>query len=100
MVLMSDGRNSVSNFAYGMHQGNDIALAVATMLTLCGNIKQAGIQIYTVAFAVPAKERELIGQLRECASDGGSAFIAEDGAALTQTFRDIAKQLQLLRLAR
>ncbi len=100
MVLMTDGENSVSNFAFGYHDHTDIAAAVRTMLTLCSNIKQAGIHLYTVAFAISAADQAVIGELRQCASDSASAFTADDGTALTKTFRDIAKQLQVLRLAR
>jgi hypothetical protein len=42
----------------------------------------------------------VIGQLRTCASDSGSAFTADDGTALIQVFRDITKQLKVLRLTR
>ena len=69
------------------------------MLTLCSNIKETGIHLYTVAFAIPVTDPPVIDQLRECASDSGSAFTADDGAALVQTFSDITRQLQKLRLA-
>jgi hypothetical protein len=55
--------------------------------------------LYTVAFAIPVTDQPVIDQLRECASDSGSAFTADDGAALVQTFSDITRQLQKLRLA-
>jgi Flp pilus assembly protein TadG len=55
MVLMTDGANSRSHFAYGIHNGDNIPAAVRTMLTLCGNIKQAGIHVYTVAFDPPLR---------------------------------------------
>ena len=100
MVLMTDGENNRSNFAYGYHEGTNVPAAVATMLTLCSNIKQAGIHLYTVAFAISGADLPVIGQLRTCASDSGSAFAADDGTALIQVFRDITKQLKVLRLAR
>jgi hypothetical protein len=100
MVLMTDGANTRSNFAFGYHEGTDVALAVNSMLTLCDNIKQAGIHLYTVAFDIAAAERAVIDQLRECASDSASAFAAEDGSTLIQVFSDITRQLQKLRLAR
>src|SRR5262245_44030194 len=41
MVLMSDGKNTNSlSPSGGGHEGNDLAAAVQTMLTLCSNIKQ------------------------------------------------------------
>jgi Flp pilus assembly protein TadG len=101
MVLMTDGKNTNSlSPSGGGHEGTDLAAAVQTMLTLCSNIKQDGIHLYTVAFAIPANEREVVGQLKDCASDSASAFTADNGTELIQAFRDITSQLQLLRLAR
>jgi von Willebrand factor type A domain len=99
MVLMTDGSNSRSHFAYGIHEGTDIPAAVRTMLTLCRNIKQAGIHVYTVAFDPPVAERAVVDQLKECASDSGSAFVADDSTAFIQAFGDITRQLQRLRLS-
>jgi Flp pilus assembly protein TadG len=100
MVLMTDGANSRSHFAFGYHEAKDIAAAIRTMLTLCTNIKQAGIHLYTVAFDIAVAERAVVDQLRECASDSGSAFVADGGPALIQAFSDITQQLQKLRLSR
>lgn len=100
MVLMTDGLNNRSLYPNGFHERGDGAAAATTMLILCSNIKQAGIHLFTVAFAISAADRAVIDQFRECASDGASAFTADDGTALIQTFRDIGRQLQLLRLAR
>jgi Flp pilus assembly protein TadG len=101
MVLMTDGANTATLFPGGFHQPDpNPAQTVNTMLTLCSNIKQAGIHLYTVAFAISGADLPVIGQLRTCAGDGGSAFTADDGTALIQVFRDITKQLKVLRLAR
>jgi hypothetical protein len=101
MVLMTDGANTATLFPGGFHQPDpNPAQTVNTMLTLCSNIKQAGIHLYTVAFAISGADLPVIGQLRTCASDSGSAFTADDGTALIQVFRDITKQLKVLRLAR
>ena len=100
MVLMTDGANSRSNFAFGYHEGDDIAAAVRTMLTLCSNIKRAGIHLYTVGFDIAVAERAVVDQLRECASDSNSAFAADGSTAFIQAFSDITRQLQKLRLSR
>jgi Flp pilus assembly protein TadG len=101
MVLMTDGKNTATLFPGGFHQPDPNTLqTVNTMLTLCSNIKQAGIHLYTVAFAISGADLPVIGQLRDCASDSASAFTADDSSALVQVFRDIAKQLKVLRLAR
>ena len=99
LVLMTDGANSRS-LAFGFHEGDDKAAAARTMLTLCRNIKQAGIHVYTVAFDISVADRAVINQLEECASDSGSAFVANDSTALIQAFGDITRQLQRLRLSR
>jgi Flp pilus assembly protein TadG len=41
MVLMTDGANTRSNFAFGYHEGTNVATAVDSMLTLCDK-HQAG----------------------------------------------------------
>src|SRR5262245_21470432 len=92
MLLMTDGENNRSYYSYGLHEGLDLASAVKTMLSLCTNIKQAGIHLYTVAFDIAVAERAVVDQLKECASDSRSAFVADDGTALVQTFSDIARQ--------
>jgi hypothetical protein len=42
----------------------------------------------------------VVDQLKECASDSGSAFVADDSTAFIQAFGDITRQLQRLRLSR
>jgi Mg-chelatase subunit ChlD len=99
MVLMTDGKNSSAITEAGFHllTGNPDPANKAT-LTLCGNIRQAGIHLYTVAFQIP--DQKTIDVLRHCASDRDSAFSADNGHALVQAFGDITRHLQKLRLAR
>jgi Mg-chelatase subunit ChlD len=97
MVLMSDGENSVAITEAGFHfRTGDPNPANKATLTLCGNIKQAGIHLYTVAFQIP--DQKTINVLRDCASDHDSAFSADNGTALVQAFSDIARHVQKLRL--
>ena len=58
-----------------------------------------GIVVYTVAFDIAANS-EASRVMTYCASDVDKAFKASDGAALRESFRQIARNLSVLRLAR
>jgi hypothetical protein len=99
-VIMSDGvyntfrgwkdqdQQEVSNYAKQM----------------CTNMKAAGIEIYTVAFALdelPAGERTIAEDtLRSCGSDVQHFYSTLTVEHLRQAFRDIALQLSALYLAK
>lgn len=65
----------------------------------CDAMKAAGIVVYTVAFDI-AVNSEASRVMTYCASEEAKAFKASDGAALRESFRQIARNLSLLRLAR
>ncbi len=103
IVLMTDGDNTVKPEVYPWHYGNENAPgwgAVADQKTsaLCTNIKAAGIKIYTVSLKVTKPES--LSMLENCASEPSMAFNANDNAALTQAFKDIASKLAALHLTR
>jgi hypothetical protein len=64
--------------------------------TLCTNMKQAGLTIFTVGFQAPA---EVLPILQHCATSQQHFFDAKSGDELRQTFRSIAERLNGLRLA-
>jgi len=64
--------------------------------TLCENIKASGIEVYTVLFGVNDAAIEQI--LRNCATEPGMAFRAEDQAGLLKAFSRIGDRLRKLRL--
>lgn len=64
---------------------------------LCTAMKNAGITLYTVGFDLNASSA--ISMLRQCASSGEHAFLAENGQELLAAFRNIGFQLAQLRLS-
>jgi|GEM_PF-839913 len=112
MVLMTDGENDVlSNgsqvntlngtwySSYGRGKAttaNRFGTTTATstgaaldtnMLSLCSNIKAAGIEIYTVAFRVT--NTNILANLQSCATDSSHYSFAADGVALGTVFNHI-----------
>jgi hypothetical protein len=88
-LLMTDG---MFNSYYEDENGNSVDQARA----LCDSMKAKNITIYTVGFQVPA---DVVPTLQYCATSPAHYYEAEDGAALRQTFKEIAKRLNGLRLS-
>jgi Flp pilus assembly protein TadG len=98
IVLMTDGKNTMVP-TYPKHEGADPApLADSILAEICGNVKNDGIEIYTVAFKVDSSDAKNL--LRKCASDGTKAFDAADSAELVASFREIAETLSAVRLSK
>ncbi len=99
LVLMTDGTNTL-----GRHSPSNPALvprnrSVGDSITagLCTNIKDDGIEIFTVAFDVDDVATEQL--LRNCASDGErNYFLASDNDELRSVFRAIGKHLRSVKL--
>lgn len=89
----SKGRmgNSYSFNAYTSHLN-------AKTLEACTNAKAAGITVYTVAFRLEG-DANTTALLRSCASGPDQAFIASNGSALIQSFRNIGKEISAVRVA-
>jgi Flp pilus assembly protein TadG len=100
MVLMTDGYNTLSTTAPydGTHQGNDTTKSNALTAELCVNIKNAGIELYTVAFEVTDAKVKSI--LENCASEAANFHDASDATSLERAFEKIAADFYGLRLAR
>lgn len=88
-ILMTDG---MFNQTYESANGSSETQA----RTLCTNMKQAGLTIFTVGFQAPA---EVLPILQHCATSQQHFFDARSGDELRQTFRSIAERLNGLRLA-
>lgn len=70
----------------------------AKTLEACSNAKAAGITIYTVAFRLEG-DATTTALLRSCASGDDYAFVASNGSALIQSFRNIGKEISAVRVA-
>jgi Flp pilus assembly protein TadG len=104
-VLMTDG---IYNTTGGQSYGDTSSMAQTisqNAVTLCNNMKAAGIKIFTVGFDLGANQLA-IDTLKACASrdandpaDSPSYFYsAATGSELRGAFRQIALQLSTLRL--
>jgi hypothetical protein len=104
-VLMSDGIYNTTggtNFGDASTEAQTIS---ANAVTLCANMKAAGIKVYTVGFDLGANQLA-VDTMKACASrdaddpaDSPSYFFnAATGSELRGVFRQIALQLATLRL--
>ncbi|KQO69726.1 hypothetical protein ASF22_03850 [Methylobacterium sp. Leaf87] len=117
VVLMTDGENQISNpnsdnasFYSGTSyiwanrvgtvssdQGARTAALDGRLSALCGNMKSAGIQIFTVRVEVTDGTSDL---LRSCATNPSMFFDISNSSDLTTAFRAIGAQISDLRISR
>lgn len=100
-ILMTDGEYNTEYDANGIMTSTSGARAVNTASDtqarkLCNGMKQQGIEVYTVGFALD--NANAVSTLQECASSASTAYLAEDGTQLRNAFRDIAIKLSPLHL--
>lgn len=89
IVLMTDGAFNIEGDKYGNGSSSNQAK------TICDNIKETGVVIYSVAFQAPEAGREV---LEHCASDIDSFFTPSDGQQLQDAYQSIAKSISDLRI--
>lgn len=65
---------------------------------LCKNIRNKGIEIFTIAFEVT--DTTIKDLLQACATPGGAFYDATDGKQLKAAFDDIGGSLVQFRLAK
>lgn len=100
LILMTDGANTLASYA-PYHWGDNPAdgpRGDTKVETLCENIKNDGIVVFTVAFMVTepgAKDR-----MEACASDPSKAYDADTAVSLSQAFESIGSTLAALRLSK
>jgi Flp pilus assembly protein TadG len=100
-ILMTDGEYNIQYDANGIMTSSTGAAAVngtsdVQARRTCGAMKEQGIEVYTVGFGLDTANA--IETLQECASNDGTAYLAQDGAQLRNAFRDIAIKLSPLHL--
>lgn len=97
MVLMTDGANTLSATPPTVW-GTDVSETNARTQELCNNVKAKGIELYTVTFDVT--DTSIKDLMRTCASDTAKFFDAANGGQLQIAFRDIARDMLALHLAK
>lgn len=110
IVFMTDGEMSPNPDVYGMYgvERSDRRIADgdlsdnrqlnrhnARFTTVCTAAKARNITVWVVAFG-----SSLNDDLKGCATTTGQAFFAADDATLKKQFKDIAKQVAMLRLSK
>lgn len=88
VILMTDGS---FNTTYDKDQGN----SVNQSKVLCKQMRDADIQVYSVAFKAPAAGQKI---LKDCASSNEHYFEPENGDELIGVYEEIATSLSQLRL--
>jgi len=91
MVLMIDGADSASPYDNGTYSDNLTA-------TLCQNIKDEGVVVYTVLLDVT--DPGVASLLRDCATAPEYSFVASGSSELLAAFDTIGVSLSELRLVR
>ena len=78
VVFMTDGINtkSMSSTTSTTHTGSNTTLSNTYTSTLCTNIKNKGIEVYTISLMVT--DATAMQMLRSCATDSAHYFDATD----------------------
>lgn len=100
-ILMTDGEYNRQYTSEGLSSSiSDAALGSSSFQaqSLCGAMKQSGIIVYTVGFALHSGS-SAASTLAQCASSPSKSFTAEDGDDLKQAFRAIALEISKLYLS-
>jgi len=74
---------------------NNRAYLDAAFVQACANAKNAGVEIYTVAFSIPNAPIDAQGQttLQSCATDASHYYLATDGNVLNTFFSSIGSKI-------
>lgn len=106
-ILMTDGEYNTEYSVYGIADSESNAPSPSSAANgssstqakaLCDGMKAEGITVYTVGFDLGGNQ-SAINTLNYCATSPGHAYLAEDGDALKQAFRDIALKISALYLS-
>lgn len=105
-ILMTDGEfNTAFAGVTGSPRGSQTTRSPANAEAVCRRMKQDGIEIFTIGFALPASESSAARSvLRNCASPDSSAIRhfheASNGEELDATFREIVANVERLALTK
>ena len=99
IIFMTDGFNTLSQRGI-RHDGWEQDAGVTLGATLCENIKNDGIHMYTVAYDIPTIEdaQATKTMLENCASNDTSSFTPDNAAQLREDFKEIGNNLRNVRL--
>ena len=92
---MTDGENQNSKNGV-LHNATNRGEADRTTKSICENIKDDDIQVFTIAYEVD--DRRTRNMLEGCASAGANFFNATNAAELNEAFQKIGSSLIQLRI--
>ena len=97
-VISQDATSGSGNTATHINCNAPNGSAYSQSLTLCTNMKAAGLEVYAIGFLVvdSAAARSLLSQ---CATDDSHYYVSTDGDSLQQAFMDIAQKVSAVRLS-
>ena len=105
-ILMTDGEynytydnTGVPTSATGAGNSANGNSSSAQALATCNQMKQDGIEVYTVGFDLGGNVNA-INTLKNCASDNSKAYTADTGEELKQAFRDISLKISSIYLSK
>lgn len=105
-ILMTDGEYNYTYDSNGVAVYDDYGgssvngeSSAAQAVQICQQMKDDDIEIYTVGFELDGNQTA-INTLHDCATDPDKAYLASNGEALKQVFRDIAVRITELHLLR
>ena len=104
MLFMTDGLNTKSvggedpDGDVTLHDGYDADAGLTMTDTVCQNIKEAGIELFIVAYRVPG-QTDTVETLQTCASSSAHFFTPDNAGELKASFMDVAKMLDSTRIA-
>ncbi|MFN3214738.1 MAG: hypothetical protein ACE37M_16665 [Henriciella sp.] len=88
LVLMSDGANTRSPAADGLHSGQNRKKADKITKEVCDEIKSQGIELYTIAFELDDRDTKAL--LLDCATRPKYFFDADNAQSLNSAFETIS----------
>lgn len=103
-ILMTDGEYNLQYDSKGISTSSSGSGSAANgsstdqAKALCTAMKQKGITVYTVGFALGGNQTA-INTLKHCASSNSTNYTADNGTELKQAFRDIARKISPLYLS-
>ena len=99
MMLMSDGANTVSpHNNNGYHNRSNVSQANGYTLDICTEAKNAGIEVYTIAFDI--NDTATKKMLEDCATGPTYYYDASNASELQAAFDSIGRDLSELAIAR
>ena len=97
LIVLTDGANTRAP-SYPLHASGDVALANSLTASLCDAVKEDGVTLFAIAFAVT--DATIKSLLEDCATTPGHYFDAGDDDALDAAFVEIGMTLRSLSLSR